>query len=358
MYSKSSNLWSSVFDIANSTKRIKILEKISQKPDFWENKKEATETQKELSALKDKVGTVSQLEKEINDINELAHILSSTPEDTGKILKELTQIENQLEEKTKELLLRGTYDNKNAILSVQSGAGGRDADDWAAMVFEMYQKYCNKENWQFKIIAQSFAEAGGPDGRIGLREGTMVITSTLAYGVLKKESGVHRLVRISPFSAKKLRHTSFCKVSVLPKLEEVDFPKIDQAELKIETFRSAGKGGQNVNKRETAIRITHIPTGLTAASQEQRQQAQNRKSAMSVLASKLLAKKQEEKREELQGIKGDKIPVDFGQQIRSYVLHPYKLVKDHRTKIEVSDTESVLNGDLNEFIDAELMINN
>lgn len=353
---KSSNLWSSVFDIANSQKRIKELENISQKSNFWDNKQKATEIQKELSFLKDKARIIDQLKKEVNDAKELAQMLSDeSEEDTERILKAL---EEKIDNKTKELLLQGTYDNKNAILSVQSGAGGRDADDWAAMVFEMYQKYCSLKKWQFKIISQSFGEAGGPDGRIGLKEGTILVNASLAYGILKKESGVHRLVRISPFSAKKLRHTSFCKASILPKLEEIDFPKINPEELKIETFRSAGKGGQNVNKRETAVRITHIPTGLTSSSQEQRQQAQNRKNAMSVLASKLLVQKQQEKQKELQGIKGNKTPVDFGQQIRSYVLHPYKMVKDHRTKVEVSDTESVLNGELDEFIEAELMINN
>lgn len=267
-------------------------------------------------------------------------------ENSRKVQKEYALLKQEL----------GKIDKHNkgpAILSVKAGAGGRDAHDWAVMILNMYQKYCEARNWSFKILSESFGEGGGPEGRIGIKDSAAEIDAVDAYVTLKNETGVHRLVRISPFSSKKLRHTSFCSVEVLPKLEPADFPEIKQEDLKVETFRSTGKGGQNVNKRETAIRITHIPTGISVSSQTQRQQAQNKKTALSILAAKLLRESQLEKEKELKQIKGEKISVEFGHQIRSYVLHPYKMVKDHRTQVEVSNVGDVLDGDLQKFLDAE-----
>ncbi|NQU82552.1 MAG: peptide chain release factor 2 [Parcubacteria group bacterium] len=338
--------WSSVFDIESKIKRLKELEIETQKPEFWKDHKKAVKKQQEISVLNSQLEFVKQMKKDIEDIQEI----SKVEESSNELLEKLEQIDKNIKNKTKEFVLSGKYDMNEAVLSVLSGAGGRDADDWATMIFEMYQKYCEKQKWPFKILSQSFGEGGGPDGRIGLKEGVMQVKVPFAYGLLKKETGVHRLVRISPFSSKKLRHTSFCNVDVLPRLEEVDFPKMKPDDLKIETFRATGHGGQNVNKRETAIRITHLPTGLTASSQEQRQQVQNKNSALSILAGRLFKLQQKEKQEEVKDIKGDKVSIDFGRQIRSFVLHPYKLVKDHRTKVETSNIEEVLDGGLDLFI--------
>lgn len=221
----------------------------------------------------------------------------------------------------------------------------------------MYERYCSKKGFKTTIIHQSFGEAGGPDGRIGTKSVIMEVRGKLAYGILNKETGVHRLVRISPFSSQKLRHTSFALVEVLPEIEEreVDL-EIKPDELKIDTFRASGPGGQYVNKTESAIRVTHIPTGIVVSSQSERLQGKNKEKAMKILYAKLFQLKQKNKEKELKEIKGDSISASWGNQIRSYVLHPYKMVKDLRTEVETSDAEGVLDGDLDKFIDAEIKI--
>jgi peptide chain release factor 2 len=214
----------------------------------------------------------------------------------------------------------------------------------------MYQRYSVRKGFSTKIIHQAFGEAGGPEGRIGTKSVTLEVKGLYAYGFLKKETGVHRLVRISPFSAQKLRHTSFALVEVLPEIEKVKDIKIKPEELKIETFRSSGPGGQYVNKRESAVRISHLPTGISVSSQSERLQGQNREKAMKILYAKILQLKEKEQKKEIKEIKGERKSASWGNQIRSYVLHPYKLVKDLRTNLETSDVERVLDGDLDEFI--------
>ncbi len=275
-----------------------------------------------------------------------------------EIGERIEAFDSALKNKTQELLLSGKYDKRNAILSIASGAGGRDAEDWAALLLRMYQRYCDQKNWDCKIISQSFTEGGGPDGRIGIRDVFMEIKGRFAYGLLKNETGAHRLVRQSPFSAKALRHTSFAKVEVLPEIEETEAEeiKIKPEDLRVETFRASGPGGQYVNRRESAVRITHVPTGLQAASQAERLQGLNRKTAMKVLLSKLIRQKEKQREKEIEQIKGKKISADFGHQIRSYVFHPYKLVKDHRTEVETSDAEGVLDGNLDPFIEEEIKL--
>lgn len=255
-----------------------------------------------------------------------------------------------------EFFLSGKYDQGSAILSVKSGAGGRDAEDWAFLIFEMYKRFVEKKNWSFRVLSESFGEGGGPEGRIGLKEGVMEIKGKYAYGFLKKETGVHRLVRISPFSSKSLRHTSFCKVDVLPKISKEVEMEIKPEDLKIDTFRSSGKGGQNVNKRETAVRITHLPTGLQSSCQAERYQQRNKEIALNILKAKILQLKEREKEKELEKVKGKKVSVEFGHQIRSYVFHPYSLAKDHRTDIETSQVDDVLNGSLDKFIEKEISL--
>jgi len=241
-------------------------------------------------------------------------------------------------------------------MEIFSGAGGIDAQDWATILIRMFQRYCERKGFQTKVIHQSFGEAGGPEGRIGTKSATLEIKGNYAYGFLKKETGVHRLVRQSPFSAKKLRHTSFALIEVLPEIgkKEQGEIKIKDEDLKLDTFRSSGPGGQYVNKRESAVRLTHIPTGITVSSQSERLQGLNRDKAMKVLFAKLYQLREAEKKEELKEIKGGITSASWGNQIRSYVLHPYKLVKDLRTGIENSNVEDILDGNLDEFIEAEL----
>ncbi len=276
---------------------------------------------------------------------------------TEEMQVKYNELKTEIEKEETKNFLSGKYDKNNAILEIFSGAGGQDSQDWATMLLRMYSRYCDKKGFKTEILYQSFGEAGGPEGRIGIKSVTLEIKGKYAYGFLKKETGVHRLVRISPFSSQKLRHTSFALVSVLPELKEQDIEiKINSDDLKIETFKASGPGGQYVNKTESAIRITHIPTGLVVSSQTERLQGKNRDNAMKILYAKLYQQREEKKEKELKEIKGGLVSASWGNQIRSYVLHPYKMVKDLRTQYETSDTEGVLDGELSGFIEAELKI--
>lgn len=314
-------------------------------------------------------------------MKELKELLEVAADDK-KLLKEIEEKHQLLKNKIFKLFLSGKYDKGNAILEVFAGAGGVDAQDWATMLIRMFERYCSKCGFQTKILHQSFGEGGGPEGRIGTKSAVIEIKGPYAYGFLKNESGVHRLVRISPFSAQKLRHTSFVLIEVLPEIEKADRKEIEikPEELKIELFKSSGPGGQNVNKRETAVRITHLKTGIVVSSQSERTQAANRENAMKILYSKLFQLKEAERKKEIEEIKAKSFSArrrpkrdqfsfarqigessalsgtgaSWGNQIRSYVLHPYKMVKDHRTGIETSEVAKVLDGQLDEFIEAEL----
>ena len=238
------------------------------------------------------------------------------------------------------------YEKNRALLYVYSGAGGVDAQDWASMLLRMYQRYAQNKGWGFSILNESFGE------QKGIKNAVCEITGNNAYDTLGGESGVHRLVRISPFSAKGLRHTSFALIEVLPEIISKDF-KINPKDLRIDTFRSSGPGGQNVNKLETAVRITHIPTGIMVAVQSERSQSQNKEKAMQVLISRLTQKMEEAKIKELSELKSERREIEWGSQIRSYVLNPYQMVKDHRTGIKSSQPDKILDGDLDKFIQAK-----
>lgn len=312
----------------------------------------------EISDLKEEIDNLRKLEQEIKDIKELADLTGE--ELAQEIELKLKNLAFLVEAEEIKVFLSGKYDKSNAILEIYSGAGGVDAQDWATILIRMFQRFCERKGFQAKIIHQSFGEAGGPEGRIGTKSATLEIKGKYAYGLLKKESGVHRLVRQSPFSAKKLRHTSFALVGVLPEIgkEEEAEVEIREEDLKMDKFRSSGPGGQNVNKRETAVRITHLPTGIAVSSQSERLQGLNREKAMKILYAKLYQLKEAEKAKELKDIKGGVISASWGNQIRSYVLHPYKLIKDLRTGAESSNVEDVLDGNLDQFIEAELKMQN
>jgi len=268
------------------------------------------------------------------------------------------ELKKRIEKEEFRVLLSGKYDKNNAILEIFSGAGGVDSQDWVTMLLRMYERYCQIKGFKSKVLHQSFGEAGGPEGRIGTKSVTLEIKGNYAYGFLKKETGVHRLVRISPFSAQKLRHTSFALVEFLPEVntDSADI-EIKPEDLRLDTFRASGPGGQYVNKTESAIRITHLATGIVVASQTERLQGKNKENAMKILYSKLHQLKEQEHKKELKEIKGEQASASWGNQIRSYVLHPYRMVKDLRTQFETSDTESILDGNLDEFINAELKLN-
>jgi len=279
---------------------------------------------------------------------------------TEEVKSKIIILEKEIKNQEVKIFLSDKYDKNNAILEIFSGAGGVDAQDWVAMILRMYQRYCGGRGFEVSILHQSMGEAGGPEGRIGLKSAILEIKGKYAYGLLKKETGVHRLVRLSPFSAKKLRHTSFALVEVMPELgkEEESEIQIKPEEIKIDFYRASGPGGQNVNKRESAVRITHLPTGIIANCQMERSQSQNREMAMKILCAKIYKEKEGNRLKEIKEVKGDRVSASWGNQIRSYVLHPYKMVKDMRTGIEKSNPDEVLDGDLQDFIEAELKMQN
>jgi peptide chain release factor 2 len=352
----SSICWT-VFDFTEKKKELKKLEEKIQVPDFWQKEKEAAKIQKEYAELKEKIEGLNNLKKEIEDCRELLPLVKEGSTEERELKEKIAKLSSKIKDYEKEIFLSGTYDRRNAILNIQAGAGGRDAEDWVTLLARMYQKFAERKNWKYRILSQNFTEGGGPEGRIGLRDISMEIKGKFAYGLLKREAGVHRLVRISPFSAQGLRHTSFAKVEVLPEIEQAETDiKIRPEDLKIETFRASGPGGQYVNRRETAVRITHLPTGITVSCQTERLQGENRKRAMQVLIAKLYQLQEQKREKELEKIKGKKVSAEFGNQIRSYVFHPYKLVKDHRTGVETSDVEEVLDGNLDQFIEEEIKL--
>ena len=279
-------------------------------------------------------------------------------EETEDIKKKIKSLEAKIKGEEFKTFLSGKYDKSSAVLSIYAGAGGQDSQDWATMLLRMYERFCQNRGFKTKILHQSFGEGGGPEGRIGTKSVTLEIQGLFAYGFLKKESGVHRLVRISPFSPQKLRHTSFALAEVLPEIEkEIESEiKIKPEDLKIDFYRASGPGGQYVNRRETAVRITHLPTGLVTSCQAERLQGQNRERAMKMIYSKLYQLKETEQQKEISQIKGKAVSASWGNQIRSYVLHPYKLVKDLRTNVETSDVEGVLDGNLDKFVEEEIKI--
>jgi peptide chain release factor 2 len=338
--------------LSQKKRKIKELETRSQNPDFWINKNEAIKINQELTDLKEEQEEADKLKKELNDLEELIKIATGDNEEIEEIIKEF---EKKLKEKENKKFFSGKYDKGSAILTIYAGAGGQDAQDWVTMLLRMYERYCQKKGFNVKILEQAFSEAGGPEGRIGTKQVSLEVKGNYSFGFLKKESGIHRLVRLSPFSSKSLRHTSFALVEVLPEINEEEI-KIKPEDLKIDTFRASGPGGQYVNKRESAVRIIHLPTKIQVSCQSERLQGLNREKAMKILKAKLYQLKEEEKRKKIKETKGKYISIGWGNQIRSYVLHPYKMVKDLRTGIESSAVEKILDGEIDEFIEAELKI--
>lgn len=313
--------------------RIGEIQKEMNSPDFWLEEKKSTTILKELKKLETEV-------KEFDDLNEIAQIADET---------ELEGLKAEIEELETRALFSGKYDDHNAILSFFAGAGGDDAQDWNEMLMKMYVKWAEQNNATASILEQSRG------GEAGVKSATIEITGMNIFGKLKGESGVHRLVRQSPFNAKSLRQTSFALVEVMPDIENDNELEINQADLRIDTFRASGKGGQGVNTTDSAVRITHIPTGITASCQNERSQLQNRETAMKVLRSRLAQLMLDQHKDKVDEIRGDYSSPEWGNQIRSYVLHPYKLVKDHRTNFESTEPDKVLNGDLNAFIKEDII---
>lgn len=306
----------------------------------------------DLAGKKDELADYKKLENGIVDNTDMLDLVemseekeTDTIEEVEDSLKRLAKLATQMKLRTQ---LDGEYDKNNAYISINAGAGGLEATDWADMLFRMYKRYFDSIGYKYEIKDLNNEEAGG------IKSATMHVTGSYAYGYLKAEKGVHRLVRISPFDSQSRRHTSFASVDVFPELDKNIELDIDPSDLRIDTYRASGAGGQHVNKTDSAVRITHIPTGVVATSQAERSQIQNRQTAMNLLKSKLVQIKEEEQREKIEDIQGSYSQIAWGSQIRSYVFQPYTLVKDHRTGFEMGNVEAVMDGDIQGFIDAFL----
>ncbi len=326
--------------------QIAELRQKSQAADFWQNAEAAQTFMKQLAKLEERVRPWNDINQQLQEIQELAE--TGDNELVTDLQTQLEEARNAFGSLKNDLLLAGPFDDHDAIVGIHAGAGGTDAQDWAGMLLRMYTRWAEKNGFKVNLIDQSAGEEAG------LKSATLEINGSFVYGKLKGEHGVHRLVRLSPFNADNLRQTSFAKIEVLPKIEQSNELELDEKELKIDVFRAGGHGGQSVNTTDSAVRVTHLPTGITVSIQNERSQLQNKETALTILRSRLAQLQLEQHTEKLEQLKGPNQSAEWGNQIRSYVLHPYKQVKDLRTKHESSDPDGVLDGNLNPFITAYL----
>lgn len=333
-------------DLSYLESEIKDLKGQSSTSDFWSNPEKAQVVMKRISKLEARVKPWRELEMEIAEISELADMGDNSIQD--QLNAQLIQAEKEFNKQKKQLQFSGEYDDCDVILSIHAGAGGTDAQDWAQMLLRMYVRWAEMHDYKVTMIEESAGEEAG------IKSVTLEIEGSFIFGKLKGEHGVHRLVRLSPFNADNLRQTSFAKVEIMPKIDSPETLEIDDKDLKIDVYRSGGHGGQSVNTTDSAVRVTHIPTGIVVAIQNERSQIQNKDTAMTILRSRLAQLQMEQHAEKVSELKGPNQSAEWGNQIRSYVQHPYKQVKDLRTKFETSDIQNVLDGGLEPFINAYL----
>ena len=337
-----------ILNLEEDREKLSSLEMNSQNATFWEDSTAAGVIMQEIGDIKNRLARWDEMTATINDLNELATATDeSDTEMLGEITTNLARAESDFETLEFDLLFTGPHDAENAILSLSAGSGGTDASDWAEMLMRMYLGFAEKHGYAVTVLHKTDADEAG------IKSASLEIKGDHAFGNLKSEHGVHRLVRISPFDADKARHTSFALVEVIPEITEVDM-EIPESDIRIDTYRASGHGGQGVNTTDSAVRLTHIPTGATVSVQNERSQLQNKATAMKILKARVQAIKDSEREKELKIIRGDNMSAEWGSQIRSYVIHPYQMVKDHRTGQETSDTQGVLGGELDEFIEAYL----
>ncbi len=330
----------SIFDFENKVKKLQDLNTEINKKDFWDNTQRAQKISIEASSVEKLINTLNSLETDLQEFNELVNLVDDEELDTDEYSKEIVRFEEQIEEIEDEALYFGEYDDLSAVISINAGAGGVDAHDWAEMLMRMYTRHLSDKNMDYEIEEISQGEEAG------IKSASIRVDSFRAYANLESERGVHRLVRISPFDSNKRRHTSFAGVDVIPLIEHNDEINIQDDEIRVDVYRSSGAGGQHVNTTDSAVRITHLETGIVVACQAERSQLQNKTRALELLKTKLILKKREDDLEKLNDIRGDQHEAGWGRQIRSYVLQPYQQVKDSRSNLEVGNVQNVLDGDI------------
>ena len=339
-----------LFDIAKLEQELKELEKETMQENFWQDSKKSNKTLVKIKNLKNKTTEYQEINKELNNLIELTELLDMEPdaEMAKDIIKSTQKIEKRLEKFEISTLLSGKYDSNNAIVTIHPGAGGTESQDWAEMLYRMYTRWADKNG--YKVSELDYLEGE----EAGIKSVTFEIIGANAYGYMRGEMGVHRLVRISPFDSGGRRHTSFASVEVLPEITDDIEIEINPDDLRIDTYRASGAGGQHINKTSSAVRITHIPTNIVVACQSERSQIQNRETAMKMLKSKLFDLKEKEHKEKIEDLKGEQREIAWGSQIRSYVFCPYTMVKDHRTNYEVGNVEAVMDGKIDDFMESYL----
>lgn len=342
--------WGIHFDIARKEEKIAELEYKMGEPTFWDDPDKAQKTTQELNDIKDGVDKYKHIKTQFEDMQVLWQMGMEDKDESvcEDVETEIADIQKAMEQLELALLLSGKYDANNAILTLHAGAGGTEAQDWTQMLLRMYGRWAERNGFTVETVDLL------PGDEAGVKSVTLMIKGHNAYGYLKSEKGVHRLVRISPFDANSRRHTSFAACDVMPEIDDDVEVNINMADVRVDTYRASGAGGQHINKTDSAVRMTHIPTGIVAQCQNERSQLQNREQCLRLLRARLFELEQEKKEKELASLEGDQQKIEWGSQIRSYVFHPYNLVKDHRTNEETSDVQGVMDGDINRFIEAYL----
>lgn len=334
--------------MATLTTELESLDQEMLAPDFWDNQNRAREVSQTAERYRNTIKEYDGLKSRIEDVKTMLELAEEDESLKAEAEAEVEPLEKAIASLELRAYLNGPYDGNNCYLSLNAGAGGTEAQDWADMLLRMYTRFLETHDYRFKIIEV------GPGDVAGIKSATLEIEKDFAYGYLKSEHGVHRLVRISPFDSNQRRHTSFASVNVVPQIDDTDAVEINEEDLRIDTYRASGAGGQHVNTTDSAVRITHLPTGIVVACQKERSQHQNKDVAMKLLQARLFELEQRKREQELKGIQGDLKAIEWGSQIRSYVFQPYQMVKDHRTDVEIGNIQAVMDGALDEFIEGYL----